>query len=197
MKSSLSAGPLCGPLLRHCSCGTQGSEDLGDTYSQSVRLAVPVPQCHCRRRASLRGGDIACQPGRTKGPPGRPLPPAGTLTVAVREACEALGTRVTPLPREIRPAVAAASQVLTRPICEVRLAVAAWVGTRGQEVMRPRAQGYETNLGSRMRAMARPPRAARAWDTLPGPYLSPGRPPEGPHSRRQAWGESRGVSGAR
>lgn len=66
-----------------------------------------------------------------------PTPKAGTLTVAVREACEALGTRVTPLPREIRPAVAAASQVLTCPVCEVRLAVAAWVGTRGQEVMRP------------------------------------------------------------
>lgn len=136
MKSSLSAGPSCGPLVRPCSRGTQGSEDLGDTYSQSVQLAVPVPQCHCGR-ASLRGGDIACQQAGQKGPRAPPPPEAGTLTVAVREVREALGTRVTPLPREIRPAVAAASQVLTRPVCEVRLAVAAWVGTRGQEVMRP------------------------------------------------------------
>lgn len=58
-------------------------------------------------------------------PPGSPHAQAGTLTVAVREAREALGTRVTPLPREIRPAVAAPGQVLTRPVREVRLAVAA------------------------------------------------------------------------
>lgn len=113
-----------------------------------------------RRRAPLRGGDSTGQPGRlsatgqvgrtsgrrqappgvpTPGPPQGsgdsapalpPAPQADALTVAAREASEALGARVAALPREVGPAVAAAGQVLTRPVCEVRLAVAAWVGAR-------------------------------------------------------------------
>lgn len=82
---------------------------------------------------------------RALGAPG-PRPQAGVLTVAEREAGEALGTRVAPLPREVRPAVAAARQVLTRPIGEVRLAVAAWVG-RKREVLRPQAQGSQAPGG--------------------------------------------------
>lgn len=76
--------------------------------------------------------------GSTPGPPQgsgdcgpAPPPPADALTVAVREAGEALGTRVAALAREVGPAVAAAGQVLTRPVREVRLAAAAWAGTGG------------------------------------------------------------------
>lgn len=55
--------------------------------------------------------------GRTRGLPGPP--PGSTLTGAVWEAGEAHGTRLAPLPREAGPAVAAAGQVLTRPVSEV------------------------------------------------------------------------------
>lgn len=51
--------------------------------------------------------------------------PHHALTVAVWEVSEAFSTRVTSRPCEVWPAVAAASQVLTRPVCEVRLTVAA------------------------------------------------------------------------
>lgn len=51
--------------------------------------------------------------------------PHHALTVAVWEVSEAFSTRVASRPCEVWPAVAAASQVLTRPVCEIRLTVAA------------------------------------------------------------------------
>lgn len=148
------------------------------------------------------GGDTARQLWAGQKGTLAPRPPARALTVAVREAREALGTRVAPLPGEVRPAVAAAGQVLTRPVCEVRLAVAAWWGW-GQGVVRPQAQGSQASLGGGVRGVARMPRAVGVLGTpLPGLTLLlvlpvPRRPTQGTHSRRQAWGESRGWSGAR
>ena len=51
--------------------------------------------------------------------------PSYALTVAVWEVSEAFSTRVASRPREVWSAVAAAGQVLTRPVCEVRLTAAA------------------------------------------------------------------------
>lgn len=104
------AGSVCAPLLLWA----------GATAGEERRRRQPGGPAHA-------GGG-----GGTGGP--RPAPPPGgpRLTVAVREALEARGARLAPLPREVAPAVAAAGQVLARPVRELRLAVAAWwAGSRG------------------------------------------------------------------
>lgn len=128
---------------------------------------------------AVRGGH-RCGGGRAREPPaagrtGRPPPPrpGRVLTVAVREAREALGARVAPLPREVRPAVAAARQVLTRPVGEVRLAVAGW-GVGSHE---PPAQGYR---GPRA---GRSPVAHPIWAARGGPGPGPQRGVKDPGMR--------------
>lgn len=73
----------------------------------------PAPPTTPRVRAS--SGDAR---GLRARPPPRPNSRLA-LTVAVREAREAIGACVASCPGEVGAAVAAACQVLARPICEV------------------------------------------------------------------------------
>lgn len=98
------------------------------TYSLSARLAAPVLQCHCEQRTWL-GEEIHVSSGRSHpellwGHPSASLKEA--LTVTLGEIQEAIGTRVTVLASEVGAAVAAASEVLTRPVSEIRVTLAAW-----------------------------------------------------------------------
>lgn len=77
-----------------------------DTAGEETRMSARLAQHMEGRRQDQRV------------PPG-PDPLASILTVAVWEACESRSTCLAPLPCEVGPAVAAASQVLTRPVCEI------------------------------------------------------------------------------
>lgn len=119
----------------------------------------------------LHAGPPAGVPRRAPGtcaptPPPVPPPQADALTVAAREAREALGTRVAVLPREVGAAEAAARQVRTCPVCEVRLAVAAWAGAGESGDPKPGAgprpgQALPPRCGQGGESQAGPPRAVQ------------------------------------
>lgn len=189
----------------------------------SARLAqcpaTRVSQHHWRYRQDERVPPGVPRPGSKpsrrgcSGAQGLPPPPGRALTVAAREAAEAFGTRIASRPREVRPAVAAARQVLARPVREVRLAVTAWAG--GGKSGEPKSRACRPREGAASASPAWevgrepwPPREPRRPPGHPGlgrpcswtPLgMPPPRPPQPgrPHSRRQAWGESSGWSGER
>lgn len=190
------AGSTCSPVW----LGEEDAAEGGDTERQPGRLSTTG-------HAGRTGGSTLGPPhlpglwGPSPGPPTPPPPQADALTVAAREAGEALGTRVAALPGEVGPAVAAAGQIFARPVREVRLAVAAWTGPRRRETAGPGPLGRPRGSRARPRPAGPPtagrgPQRSREPETPDAP--APGRPHPGqPHSRRQAWGESRGWSGAR
>lgn len=122
----------------------------------SARLAqcpaTRVSRHHWRYRQDERvppGGPLpGSKPSRRgcSGAQGLPPPPGRALTVAAREAAEAFGTRIASRPREVRPAVAAARQVLARPVREVRLAVTAWA--RGGKSGKPKSRARRPREGA-------------------------------------------------
>ena len=132
-------GDLEGHLLTICPAGNtcspvslweeEGTAEGGDSTCHRGGVSTWLPGSpHITRGTGRMKGTPPLAPAQYQGIL-RCLPtlptPHHALTVAVREVSEAFSTRVTSRPCEVWPAVAAASQVLTRPVCEVRLTVAA------------------------------------------------------------------------
>lgn len=127
----LSGGPPWGPgrdrglgghVLTICPAGSTCSPvSLGEKEGTAEgRDSTGQP----RQLGAARGADGT--EGSAPGPPQgsgdcgpATHPPADALTVAARETGEALGAGTAALAREVGPAVAAARQVLTRPVREV------------------------------------------------------------------------------
>ena len=133
-------GDLEGHLLTICPAGNtcspvslweeEGTAERGDSTCQQGGVSTRLPGSpHITSGTSRMKGfpplPTGSSPvsGDTQVPVHPPIP-SYALTVAVWEVSEAFSTRVASRPREVWPAVAAASQVLTRPVCEVRLTVA-------------------------------------------------------------------------